>query len=138
MNCPQCQKPVVEPTELPDLCESVFIERGEYNEAEERYEDEADHNVFKCECGAEFVVLQEGRDALIVAREDYFAKVQTRDHGIFVTVSESDYADESACLLQMGRDGRFQCVYLSDGQAEELRQAIARYLLTPKGDNDAA
>lgn len=51
MICPFCQKEMsLSPT-------SAFVERGEWDDAEQRYDFEADVPVYECECGAEIAAL---------------------------------------------------------------------------------
>jgi len=60
---------------------------------------------------------------------DYFAVMEDLSDRV-VSVSAGDVEDESGCLMvQVGpKDGPFECAYLSDVAAEELKDSIIEFL----------
>lgn len=67
-----------------------------------------------------------------MTREDFLRRVATQENGRIVAVSHSDSLEGGdSCLLQVGVIGDFACAYLSDPQAQELRDALDAFLATP-------
>jgi hypothetical protein len=68
-------------------------------------------------------------------RGDFFRSIQTQEDGRTVGVSYSDSLEGlGSCLLQVGREGNFDCAYLGEQQARELRDALDAYLAAPTED----
>jgi hypothetical protein len=68
-------------------------------------------------------------------RGDFFRSIQTQEDGRTVGVSYSDSLEGlDSCLLQVGREGNSDCVYLGEQQARELRDALDAYLAAPTED----
>lgn len=66
-------------------------------------------------------------------RGEFFRQITTQEEGRLVVVSSSDSLgiEGNSCLLQIGTLEGFVCAYLTDGQAQELRDALLAFLAIP-------
>lgn len=63
------------------------------------------------------------------ARGEFLRTIESED-GLKVAVSQSDsFEDRPLCLLQVGREGKFQTAYLNDNQVRRLAFELLEYLV---------